>query len=214
MVDFLVAPLYRLSMWRRKRQPDAVSDWLDEQPRSVRDAINAVCKPLAGADAGKVLGALREARVSVPDHVMRYLAVRVSAVPAWASLPAGSRFMDEETGRRWRIGATSKVRYQTPPDPVDDWLGSLSDDAHEAIAAVREKYVGRDVMDVLAGLRAAGIEGPDHAMAGLAARISATKWWMLAPNGTEWTDEKGRKHRITNRAEFRVKATFRTIQEG
>jgi len=163
VVDFLVAPLYRLSMWRRKRQPDAVSDWLDEQPGLVRAAINAVCKPLAGAHAGKVLGALRS---------------------------------------------------QTPPDAVDDWLGSLSDDAHEAIAAVREKYVGRDVMDVLAGLRAAGIEGPDHAMAGLAARISATKWWMLAPNGTEWTDEKGRKHRITNRAEFRVKATFRTIQEG
>ena len=200
-------------MWRRRTEPDAVSDWLDDQPESVRDAINAVCRPLAGEDAEKVLAALREARIPGSDHVMHDLAARVSAIPAWASLPVGSRFMDEETGRRWRIGAASKVRSQTPPDPVDDWLEGLPDGVREAIAAVREKYVGQDVKDVLTGLRAAGIEGPDLAMAGLAARISATKWWMLAPTGTEWTDEKGRKHRIANRAAFRVKATFRTIQE-
>jgi hypothetical protein len=98
---------------------------------------------------------------------------------------------------------------RAPKEPVDIWLESVPDAVHERIGAVRPKLVGQDEATVLAGLKAAGVTGPENALVGLAARISATEWWMLAPNGTEWTDGKGRKHRITNRVHFQVRAEFR-----
>lgn len=98
---------------------------------------------------------------------------------------------------------------RAPKEPVDIWLESVPRVVHERIGSVRPQLVGQDQETVLAGLKAAGVTGPADALAGLAARISATEKWMLAPNGTEWTDEKGRKHRITNRFHAQVRAEFR-----
>ena len=61
---------------------------------------------------------------------------------------------------------------------------------------------------VRAALKAAGVDGPEDALEGLAARISATPKWMLAPNGTEFADEEGRKHRVTNRVHAPVRSEF------
>lgn len=97
---------------------------------------------------------------------------------------------------------------RAPKEPVDIWLESVPHAVHERIGSVRPQLVGQDRGRVLAGLKAAGVTGPADALAGLAARISATDKWMLAPNGTEWIDEKGRKHRVTNRGHVQVRAEF------
>jgi hypothetical protein len=97
----------------------------------------------------------------------------------------------------------------SPKEPVDIWLDSAPKAVHERIGLVHPQLVGQDEATVLAELKVAGISGPADALAGLAARISATERWMLAPNGTEWTDDKGRKHRITNRVHAQVRTEFR-----
>ena len=95
-----------------------------------------------------------------------------------------------------------------PLEPVDDWLNVAGSDMHEKIRSVHAELVGEDDATVIAGLQRAGVTGPPKALLGLVRRISATPKWALAPNGTEFRDAKGRKHRITHRTEFHVRADF------
>ena len=96
----------------------------------------------------------------------------------------------------------------SPKEPVDIWLESAPE-MGEWIGSVHAQLVGELMEKVLAGLRAARVHGPDDALAGLARRISATPKWMLAPVGTEFVDDKGRKHRVHSRVRMQVRTEFR-----
>ena len=109
-----------------------------------------------------------------------------------------------ETG--WsRIG---RGHQRSPREPVDIWLGSAPE-VGERIGSVHPQLVGEPMEKVLVGLRAAGVDGPADALAGLARRISATPKWMLAPVGTEFVDEKGRKRRVHSRVHAQVRTELR-----
>jgi hypothetical protein len=95
-----------------------------------------------------------------------------------------------------------------PLEPVDLWLDEAGQETHRRIRSVHAQLVGRHEVTVLTGLARAGVTGPPDALHGLARRISSTSAWTLAPEGTEFRDAKGRRHRITNTSELHIGGEF------
>ncbi len=109
----------------------------------------------------------------------------------------------------WAEMMIGRGHRRRPLEPVDRWLNEAGHDTHDRISAVYEQLRGEDAATVLAGLEQAGVEGPPEAVQGLVRRISEMPTWAGAPEGAEWRDAKGRRHRIAVTTRFQVRGDFR-----